>query len=114
MLPRQVASSLLPKHKQPKPTAPRADALAKPHLRMLQANPDQHPCSMKTDAQIRMTGMQALIGALGLVDAQRFLAVVSRDKLDYTHWRQNGLPAMTLEDMALQANQLANGEVKNE
>ncbi len=69
---------------------------------------------MKTEAEIRMTGMQALIGALGLVEAERFLAAVSRDKFDYTQWRQTGLPAMTLEDMALQANQLAAQLNKNE
>jgi len=62
---------------------------------------------MKTEAEIRMTGMQALIGALGLVEAERFLAAVSRDKFDYTQWRQTGLPPMNLEDLAHQANQLS-------
>jgi hypothetical protein len=62
---------------------------------------------MKTEAEIRMTGMQALIGALGLVEAERFLAVVSRDKFDYTQWRQTGLPPMSLQDLAQQANQLS-------
>jgi len=62
---------------------------------------------MKTEAEIRMTGMQALIGALGLVEAERFLAAVSRDKFDYTQWRQTGLPSMSLQDIAHQANQLS-------
>ena len=62
---------------------------------------------MKTEAEIRMTGMQALIGALGLVEAERFLAAVSRDKFDYTQWRQAGLPSLSLEEIAQQANQLS-------
>ena len=55
---------------------------------------------MKTEAEIRMKGMQALISALGLVEAERFLAAVSRDKFDYTEWRRIGLPDMTIEEIA--------------
>ena len=62
---------------------------------------------MKTEAEIRMKGMQALIGALGLVEAERFLAAVSRDKFDYTEWRKIGLPVMTIEEISAAANQLA-------
>jgi len=62
---------------------------------------------MKTGAEIRMKGMQALIGALGLVEAERFLAAVSRDKFDYTEWRKLGLPVMTIEEISAAANKLA-------
>lgn len=62
---------------------------------------------MKTEAEIRMTGMQALITALGLVEAERFLVAVSRDKFDYTEWRRTGLPQMTIEEIAVAANRLA-------
>ncbi len=62
---------------------------------------------MKTEAEIRMKGMQALISALGLVEAERFLAAVSRDKFDYTEWRRIGLPDMTIEEIAAAANTLA-------
>lgn len=62
---------------------------------------------MKTDAEIRMTGMQALIAALGLVDAEQFLAAVSRDRFNYTEWRRDGLPTMTIDDLAAAANRLA-------
>lgn len=62
---------------------------------------------MKTEAEIRMTGMQALIGALGLVETERFLAAVSRDKFDYTEWRKTGLPDMSIDEIAIAANKLA-------
>ncbi|MEN9844259.1 MAG: hypothetical protein RLZZ612_2088 [Pseudomonadota bacterium] len=59
---------------------------------------------MKTESEIRMVGMQALIASLGLVEAERFLAAVSRERLNYTEWRRNGLPSMSLETLAAQAN----------
>ena len=61
---------------------------------------------MKTEAEIRMNGMQALIASLGLVEAERFLAAVSRDRFNYTEWRKTGLPEMSVEDIAHEANQL--------
>jgi hypothetical protein len=61
---------------------------------------------MKTDAEIRFTGMQALIAALGLVKAERFLAAVSRDKFNYTEWRKTGLPEMSIAALAREANAL--------
>ena len=51
--------------------------------------------------------MQALISALGLVDAERFLVAVSRDKFDYTEWRRTGLPDLSIEGISTAANKLA-------
>ena len=61
---------------------------------------------MKTEAQIRVEGMQALIRTLGPVEAERFVAAVSRDRLNYTQWRRGGLPDMTIDAIAQQANTL--------
>ena len=62
---------------------------------------------MKTESEIRMQGMQALIGSLGLIEAERFLMAVNRDKFNYTEWRRTGLPNMSIEEIAAEANQLA-------
>jgi len=62
---------------------------------------------MNTEAEIRVKGMQALIGALGLVDAERFIAANSRDRFNYTEWRRLGLPDMPLQDLAAAANQMS-------
>ena len=59
---------------------------------------------MKTEAEIRVQGMQALINVLGLVETERFLVAVSREKFNYTEWRRDGLPRMTLEELAAAAN----------
>ena len=39
---------------------------------------------MKTVSEIRAEGMTALVAALGAVDAQRFIAALSRERFDYT------------------------------
>lgn len=60
---------------------------------------------MKTDSEIRMQGMQALIGSLGLIETERFLIAVNQDKFNYTEWRRTGLPEMSIEQIAADANQ---------
>ncbi len=64
---------------------------------------------MKTDAELRMQGMQTLITAMGLVEAERFLAAVSKDRFNYTEWRRSGLPELTIDAIAQQANALSEG-----
>jgi hypothetical protein len=46
---------------------------------------------MKTDAEIRHEGMRVLIESLGTVEAERFVASISKDRFDYTVWRRSGL-----------------------
>ncbi len=48
--------------------------------------------------------MYALIGALGLIETERSLMAVSRERFDYTEWRRHGLPDMSLDELARQAN----------
>ncbi len=60
---------------------------------------------MNSEAEIRLKGMQALIGALGLVDAERFMAASSNGRFDYPPWRRQELPTLCLEDSALAVNQ---------
>ena len=62
---------------------------------------------MKTDSEIRMQGMQALIGSLGLIETERFLIAVNQDRFDYTEWRRTGLPTMSIEQIAKEANALS-------
>ena len=59
---------------------------------------------MKTDSEIRM---QALIGSLGLIETERFLIAINQDKFNYTEWRRTGLPNLSIEQIAAQADQLA-------
>lgn len=56
----------------------------------------------RTDAEIRLAGMNALIDVLGVIEAERFIAAVSRDRFNYTEWRRQGLPHMDLDELARQ------------
>ncbi len=45
----------------------------------------------KTDAVIKMEGMEALVSRLGHVDAERFIVLLGKGPFDYTEWRKTGL-----------------------
>jgi len=62
---------------------------------------------MRTESEIRMQGMQALIGSLGLIETERFLIAINQDKFNYTEWRRTGLPDLSIEQIAAQADHLA-------
>ncbi len=59
---------------------------------------------MKTETEIRIDGMNALIQALGLVEAERFLMAISRERFNYTEWRRTGLPDLPIEELARLSN----------
>jgi len=44
---------------------------------------------MITDFEIKQNGIKILIEKLGLVEAERFIALVRREPFDYTKWRKN-------------------------
>ena len=68
---------------------------------------------MRTESEIRMQGMQALIGSLGLIEAEKFLVAINQDKFNYTEWRRTGLPDMSIEEIAARSDQLSKEFIKN-
>jgi len=44
---------------------------------------------MITDTEIRIKGFEALISALGEVDAERFITLIMRKPFDYTKWHKS-------------------------
>ena len=63
---------------------------------------------MRTDTELRLEGMTALLEKPGEVDAARFVALLSREPFDYTRWRRNLWPdvdATTLSREAMAARQ---------
>ncbi|GAB6059355.1 hypothetical protein [Desulfonatronum parangueonense] len=69
---------------------------------------------MRTETEIRIAGLQTLVANLGLVEAERFIALLSREPFDYTEWRKTGLPDMDLRELSKAANQYArlHGNIK--
>jgi len=43
---------------------------------------------MKTDVELKSEGMELLRSQLGLVESERFIALLTRDVFDYTRWRK--------------------------
>jgi len=43
---------------------------------------------MRTDSVVRTEGMTALLEKLGIIDAERFIALILREPFDYTVWRK--------------------------
>jgi hypothetical protein len=58
---------------------------------------------MTVDTEIKMRGLDALTNSLGLVDAERFVFLLQRDRLDYTKWRQNLFTGLSGEEISRRA-----------
>ncbi len=54
---------------------------------------------MKADNAVRLEAMNALITALGAVDAARFVVMVKRDTFDYTEWQRKLWDGKTIEEI---------------
>ena len=44
---------------------------------------------MRTDSEIKKSGFDILNRNLGMVEAERFITLIQREKFDYTKWREN-------------------------
>lgn len=61
----------------------------------------------KTDTELRLDGTEALIRALGEVDAERYIALMLREPFDYTKWQRTLLTAAGLEEVSAAAMKLS-------
>ena len=55
---------------------------------------------MKTDTEIRTSGLQALVDALGAVEAERFIALILREPFDYTKWQRQLWADRSINDIS--------------
>jgi hypothetical protein len=58
---------------------------------------------MRTDAEIRLSGFEALNYNLGMVEAERFIALIQRERFDYTKWRESLFEGMSGEEISKRA-----------
>lgn len=58
---------------------------------------------MTTDIEIRIRGIEALIATLGIVEAERFIALMNRERFDYTKWRRNLWEGETVKEISQRA-----------
>lgn len=60
---------------------------------------------MKTDTEIKLQGMEALIQSLGEVEAERFISLMGREPFDYTRWQRTPWASKTVAELSQQAMQ---------
>jgi hypothetical protein len=61
---------------------------------------------MMTDTEIKLKGVEILIGALGEVQAERFISLILREPFDYTQWQRQLWPTQSVEQLSQLALQL--------
>ena len=59
---------------------------------------------MKTDTLLRQEGMRILSDNLGIVDAERFIALIIREPFNYTEWQRNLYNDLSIEELCEKAN----------
>lgn len=58
---------------------------------------------MRTDTEIKMAGFELLSNNLGMVEAERFITLILREKFDYTKWRENLFNGLSGEEISKRA-----------
>jgi len=61
---------------------------------------------MKTNTEVRVQGLRALVDALGTVEAERFIALVLQEPFDYTSWQQDLWAGQSAQEISHAAMEL--------
>ncbi len=63
---------------------------------------------MRTDTEVRIQGLRALVDSLGPVEAERFIALILREPFDYTKWQRQLWSDKSVEELSKAAMELRN------
>jgi hypothetical protein len=69
---------------------------------------------MRTDSEIKMSGFEILNHNLGMVETERFIALIQREKFDYTKWRENLFNGLSGKEISKRAMEFQNTLKKHE
>lgn len=58
---------------------------------------------MRTDSEIINMGFNSIFSSLNMVDAERFIMLIKRDKFDYTQWQKNLWQEESIESLSKKA-----------
>ncbi len=58
---------------------------------------------MKTDTQLKKDGIQFLIKNMGGVDTERFVALLIKDRCDYTKWQKSLWRGKSVREISTEA-----------
>ena len=59
---------------------------------------------MISDIAIKQKGFEILKEKLGIVEMERFIMLINREKFDYTKWRKDLFEDMDIEQLSHKAN----------
>lgn len=65
-----------------------------------------------SDTALRVGAMQVLVEKFGLVDTERFIALINKESFDYTEWRRDLFEGMSSREISHAAKQYC--DEKNE
>lgn len=69
---------------------------------------------MITDEELKVEGVRALIAALGDVQAERFVSLLTRAPFDYTKWQASLWPDAGVEELSREAMRLRRSEAPSD
>ena len=55
---------------------------------------------MITDTELKLKAYDVLRKKLNLVDVERFISIIQREKFDYIKWRENLFEDMSLDELS--------------
>lgn len=64
---------------------------------------------MISDTVIKQKGFDVLKEKLGVVEMERFIMLINREKFDYTKWRKDLFEDMDIDDLANEADSFSKG-----
>lgn len=62
---------------------------------------------MISDTVIKQKGFEALKDKLGIVEMERFIMLINREKFDYTKWRKDLFEDVDIEELSRKANEFS-------
>ena len=62
---------------------------------------------MDNTMEIMDKGINCLLQQLGVVETEKFISIINREKFDYTKWRERLFKDMTLEELNAEAVEFA-------
>lgn len=69
---------------------------------------------MRPDTIIKHEGYSAIFNKLDIVEAERFIALMRREKFDYTEWRKGLFEGLTVEELSKKAMEHWNKKYKKD
>ena len=63
---------------------------------------------MRTDTEIKMLGLEILNNHLGMVETEKFVALIQRERFDYKKWRKNLFKGLDGNEISRRAMEFQN------